>query len=1041
MNQVQRSTDRADDGHLIRQRLVRLLLGSPARLTILVAPGGFGKTTLLSDFVRQADVPYAWLTLNEWDRDAETFANRLVGSLNGLLDRPVSAPSPATQVEDREGWARAVTDRVIAGYPHDPTAVILDDYQEGEGDEGSRLLLETLILRLPPTARVLIASRSMPRLGALPRLLSRGEAMVVDTPILKFNHDELLALTTAAGDADPSAAADRLWSVTNGWPAAVTIAARSPSRDTDVGPGSPELLLRHLIDESLADLDRAEIDTVLRLSVFESMSESLCQRVPDLRFDEGLLAWLASTGLPVASSIEESVPTYRFHPLLREHLLRRLSRDLGAYRRAEQDAAKAYLGAGLSLPALQHFVRADDNDALVEHTPRVVTGLLRSGRWSAAVRLFSQMPPSWLEGYPEFRLLYARALYWSGDSDAALEQIAILLGFAVDATVRVQALAVRAGALRKKGEYEPARIACADAMKVAEGRDISQADLLDVRRELGLTLGMQGDLNEAATHLAACLSHFEVVQDRENAARIRDGLGIIHAQLGDLALAASHLRRALAYWEKLDNAAAASATQNNVGMVLYTRGEVDEARLQFQQAVDSARSGGNRYIEAVAESSLGDLDLDAGDFESAVRQFQRSLAVARELDNGPVASYAQASLGRAYLSQGQVRKAEVALAEAAAEIRNRSGRAELAPILVLLARARMAMDSPDEAEEILREAVQLAETHAPEEEARARLWLAECLLRHGTKRHAMEELQRIEALGEQYPIWRTLEREAPNVPRLAQYGASRLNTGSRLGRLFRTRPESTTGPRPAGATAPVEIHLFAAMSVSVLGTPIDGMAWRTRRARELFAYFLLEGARSRRETCLALWPDDPPETIAQTFKVTLHRLRRAIEPIRVELRGDRHQVVSPHPMWCDVLQFRDLTRQARAARGPDERIELLTPAEALYQGPLAKEFDSEWADRVRAELENDYVRCLAELAQFAVGKEHHTTVIAYCETILGIDPLNDAAALQLMLSHASLGQPAAVADTFHRFRRRLNAEGLDPSPALVRVYRQLQPTA
>jgi two-component SAPR family response regulator/Tfp pilus assembly protein PilF len=712
-----------------------------------------------------------------------------------------------------------------------------------------------------------------------------------------------------------------------------------------------------------------------------------------------------------------------------------------AYRKAEQEVARAYLAAGETLQSLQHFVRADDSESLLAHTPRVVAQLLRSGRWSAAVRLFAQMPPSWLDAYPEFRLLFARALFWSGDSDAALEQVAEQLAVDNEPALVVQGLALRAGALRKKGEYDAALAACNEAMRIGERNSVGDTELLEVRRELGFTLGMQGDLEAAAQHLTKCLTHFEVVQDRENAARIRDGLGVIHGQMGDLASAAAHLRKALGYWDKLDNPAAASNTHNNIGMVLYKRGEGEEARVQFERAVEAARRGGNRHIEGFAEASLGDLDLDQQDFEAASQRFERALAIARELDSGSMASYAQSGLGRAYLGQGQVRKAEVTLAEAAAETRARGGRSELAPMLVLLARARMAVGVNGNIEDLLREAVDLASGGAPEEEARARLWLAEALLRHGTKKLAVEELQRVDAIGEKFPIWEMVEHELPHLARIANYGASRLGAGSHLARLLRVHAASVEATSGIVAASPLEVRLFGEMRVSVNGAVIEGMAWRTRRAKELFAYFLLEGARTRREICLALWPDDDPDAVARTFRVTLHRLRNAIAPVAIELRGDRHQIVSPHSLWCDAIEFRGIVRAARGLQDIERRIELLRQAVALYRGPLAKEFDSDWAEQARNSFEDDYVRCLAELAQYSATHGDQAAAIGFCESILALDPLNDAAAVQLMLSHAALGQSAAVGDTFHRYRRRIHAEGLEPSPAVVRLYKQLLQTS
>ncbi len=1008
--------------------------GSEHSLTLLVAPAGFGKTTLLTDFVARTSLPVAWLTLTEWDRDPETLAEHLFVILKPMFVSPRAGPAAFRHVTPRS-WARAVAGSIADGLSDQPLAIVLDDYQVVEGEGACRMLIEALLSRLPRHARVLIGSRIVPGLTVLPRLLARNEAVVIDSNLLKFTREEVAELIRQSGDTMEPGRAEELWNFTGGWPAPLRIAIRSSMQWADVGPGSPTAMLAALIDDVLGRLKAERRRTLLALSVFDDLSDEICALLPGGSLPGGLRRWFQESGLPVSGSNDLDRPTYRLHPLLREHLLRRLRLSRRAYLAAEGAAGNAFLGLGQEVQALAHFIKAGAQTTVQEMTPRVISRLLSSGRWATAVQLLSSMPSAWLDEHADLQIWRARALFWSGDSDAALEAVARTLRGDVGEQTRVEALTLRAGALRKKGDYSAARAACYEALQLADERQVPPPVAFEARREFGFTLIMQGDLPLAREQLSTCLTYFEVQQDRENAARVRDGLGSIEGQLGNLPLAAVHLRRALTYWERLDNPAAASNTLNNLGMVVHQRGEPDEAARFFERALDDARRGGNRHIEGFVQCSLGDLDLDFGRFDAAAERFQSSLLIARALDSSTIASYALGGLGRAYLGQGQYQKAENMLAEATADARLRSGRSELARLLVWLARSQVAQARLREAESHLCEAVEIAEAgELAEDGARARLWLAEVHLRRGDRALALDEIGRIHEPPSGTAGWNQFDKEAKLLPAVVALGASQLSPDSALASLLRAATVPVT-PAPS-APVDVDVSLLGEVQLTLGGTPVD-VAWRTRRVRELFAYLVVNPRAARSDVCLALWPDHSPETAGTALRVTLHRLRKAIRPLRVESRGGRYVLTGYSTISCDAVRFEALISRARRLSVEEERLALFQQATALYQGPLAVELRSEWASQLRNSLEGMYVAALSEIAEHSASAGEYEDAACRYEIILEIEPFNDSAALQLMFCRAAQGQRTAASHLFRSYARRLQQEGLEPSPSVVSFYEQL----
>jgi len=254
-------------------------LGGPARVTVVAAPAGSGKTVLLRSWMDQAGLSgrAAWVPAGRDERDPQHFWLAVLGALRRTT--PGSAlVRELTAAPELDGWA--ITERLLADLA--PLAgrvwLVVDDVHE-LGPDALRQL-ELLIMRAPPGLRFVLAARHDVRLG-LHRLRLEGELAEIRTDDLRFTRAEAAELFAAAGVEldDPSLAV--LHERTEGWAAGLRLAALSLAGHPDPGrlaaefSGTERTVAEYLLAEVLDRQDEPVRRLLLRTSILERVNGEL----------------------------------------------------------------------------------------------------------------------------------------------------------------------------------------------------------------------------------------------------------------------------------------------------------------------------------------------------------------------------------------------------------------------------------------------------------------------------------------------------------------------------------------------------------------------------------------------------------------------------------------------------------------------------------------------------------------------------------------------------------------------------------------------
>jgi LuxR family maltose regulon positive regulatory protein len=346
-------------GLVPRARLVERLLGfSTAPLALLVAPAGYGKTTLLAEWREQDARPFAWLSLNDRDNDPAHLLASIVRALHDIepVEREIleSLSVPSTDIEDvvLPRLSRSLEARRL------PFVLVLDDAHHLHARAALRAL-NSLIGGLHAGSQVAVASRR-----ELPLSVGRLRAhrMVVElrTPDLAMRADEAAGLLElAAIDLDDDGI-DALLRRTEGWPAGLYLATLAVRDQPDTRralrrfAGDDRIVVDYLRDELLSELPAKERTFLTRTSVLDRLAGPICDAVLNGTGGATTLAAMARSNLLLVP-LDRRDETYRYHPLLADVLRAEL-------RRTEPEAE-----AGLHSRASEWCEDHGDHERAIEH--------------------------------------------------------------------------------------------------------------------------------------------------------------------------------------------------------------------------------------------------------------------------------------------------------------------------------------------------------------------------------------------------------------------------------------------------------------------------------------------------------------------------------------------------------------------------------------------------------------------------------------------------------------------------------------------------
>jgi len=600
-----------------RPRLIdRITEGIEGRLTLVSAPAGFGKTTLVSTWLSQHDQPVAWLSLDERDSDFTRFLTYLIAALQAvkpglgdgimnILKAPQPSPADAVLAELHDE---------IAAVDHS-FILVLDDYHVIDApavDEALNFLIE----HLPPQMHVVITTREDPPLP-LPRLRARGQLTELRASDLRFTPSEAAQFLNEVMGLNLSVEnIAALEARTEGWIAGLQLAALSvrgrpdPARFIESFTGSHRFVADYLIAEVLEQQPEGIQTFLLYTSILDRLSGPICDAVLNSNTSQQTLEDLLRANLFVIP-LDDERRWYRYHHLFADILQRRLQDYLAS--NTEQDsmadlqgrAGRWFEEEGLHHEAIRYMLLAQDFDSAADII-EMLAPAIRRGRQEITML-------NWLKALPEelirMRPLLCAEYVWTLTSIGQLEATEEWFTYAVrwedaalDAEAREKAFAAGM-VVANEDEFRalPMRIAIYQAIRAQ-----AHGDVLGTAKYAQRTLDLSTEKDVLARGAATAM------------------LGIASWVSGDLETAYRSFSTGMDHLTKEGSLSDVIGGTLVLADIRVVQGRLRDVKKLYEESLHLAQKQGEPVLIGTADLYVGlsDLSRRRGDLETAARHLQ-----------------------------------------------------------------------------------------------------------------------------------------------------------------------------------------------------------------------------------------------------------------------------------------------------------------------------------------------------------------------------------------------------------------------------------
>ena len=502
----------AGRGYLPRPNLIQWLQDHlDNRLILISAPAGYGKTSLLCEFLMKTKLPFAWYQLDAYDSDPTTFMSyfvELLRRMQGLAEgegTKIGQNTLALLESSQAGidplQVMTVLINELGEQINNPTLIVMDDYHYTTSLVVHQLV-DLMLENGPINLHLLISTRTDPPLS-LARLRARGILAEMRTNDLRFRESEITELMLQEVPGLSLESLSLMNEKTEGWAAAVQIIRSSLSgRNAELASnvisnlsGSQRFVFEYLTEEVFRRQPKKRQRFLLRTSVLAQMDSASCNAIAQVEDSQYTLEQLEEQNIFV-TSLDSERRWYRYHYLFREFLLSKLHHEMpDVLKELEFEAGRYYAEHSEWESAFQHYLQAGDMYTAAECACKFAADYVERGRSEALHRLLSSLPAEVMNQFPGLLIQHGNVHWRMGKVGLAVEAYQkAQLAFSAQAQASgvCQALTHLAEIERSRGNYNSAQKLATQALEASPVDDhAARAEaLMALAKSTGFLTGM-----------------------------------------------------------------------------------------------------------------------------------------------------------------------------------------------------------------------------------------------------------------------------------------------------------------------------------------------------------------------------------------------------------------------------------------------------------------------------------------------------------------------------------------------------------------------
>ncbi len=559
-----------------RERLYeRLDEGRKGKLTLISAPAGYGKTTLVASWIESRELDFKWITLDRFDTSVSQILHYLYVLFEEMTDG--LSGDDSTVITKMLNRLSMIPKKII---------LVLDDYHLAESAE-IRDFTSMILEYIPPNFHIVILTRVDPQLR-LSRLRGQGEVLELHESDLRFNPEEtsdfLSRKTSIALD---SQQIKNIAVSTEGWVAGLQIITSSITgceSFRDELSWDKTHLLDYLVEEVLSDIDQDVKDFLLKISILDRFNADLCDAVTGRTDSQQLLEYLEHHNL-FLSPLDNAHGWYRLHNLFSNLLYSRCVQTYGDNLTSFYTTASAWLeNHGYYVDAVDYMFKADDIEKAASLIDRYALEILKRGNLKSVMHWAMELPISICRKYAVTMFFHAWFEINEGRSDSQIDNL-----------------------LDEVEKMFPSSPFCMLRSYIAMLQG-------DSRKALQIARKAKGTLFQPYSFIGGIIDFTTALAKITNN-EIEDAMNLL----------SKTFERALSD----GNTLIAVMSLDYKARVLVHKGELDSAETLYRRAARLSTDvvGEYRWLAGSALIGLGEIDRIRGDLESAEHFFHEGIAV------------------------------------------------------------------------------------------------------------------------------------------------------------------------------------------------------------------------------------------------------------------------------------------------------------------------------------------------------------------------------------------------------------------------------
>lgn len=624
-----------------RPRLVSKLLSSieqPGKFVLLSGPAGFGKTTLLGEFVAQLKRPIAWVSLDGGDNDPIQFWTYLIHAIQSI--RPNIGQAALAILQSPQSFAGEIIPTLLINdlsKSPDALVLILDDYHVIQ-DTSIHEAIAFVLDHLPENLYLVVSTRTDPP-WPLTRLRVRNQLVEIRAADLRFTAEETSLFLNQVMELHLSTEnVAALEARTEGWVASLQLAAISMEGRSDVSAfiqaftGSHVYVAEYLMDEVLGRQPQEVTLFLLQTSILERMNAGLCEAVSSQSDCQTILKNLYQANLFVIP-LDDEGQWFRYHRLFADLLQARLQQSTPAaeIKLLHQRAAAWYEQTGMMSEAMEHLLAAADHERAVLLLEKIAPQMIMKAYFKTVEDWLAVIPPAYIRESARLNMTFAWMFLMRRDPLQAgpyLEQLQIIFA-SPEASEKYAAL---------QGEWLALQSILLGAQgKVTESREAAEQALNSLSEDqvqvrIMTYMGLANAYRQMLDYERAMQAAGAMIQESRKAGDLTSEIfglsfqGLVILEEGRLHAAHEIVSQGLRLAERAGSFSPFSATlHGELAQIYYHWHRLDEARNYFERSVQWSLPGGFSDAQIYNSVFLSRLFQMEGKLQESVEEIEKAV--------------------------------------------------------------------------------------------------------------------------------------------------------------------------------------------------------------------------------------------------------------------------------------------------------------------------------------------------------------------------------------------------------------------------------